>query len=94
MLAANLGETFAIVVWGARLDSRVTYLETNRVDTAQFAVLGEKMTQVQANSVETKQDIGSVKADIGSMKDNQAGMKQDILGLKEEIRRSGFNGKR
>lgn len=94
LIGVILVQTFAIGVWTARLDSRVTYLEANRVEVAPFAVLSEKMTQVQANVAETKQDIGSVKSDIGSVRDGQAGMKQDILGLKEEIRRSGFKGGR
>ena len=94
LLGAILMQTFVVGAWCANLTSRVSTLETNNVNPAAFAVLSEKMTQVQSNSAETKQDIGSVKNDIGSMKDNQAGMKQDIMSLKEEIRRSGFNAKR
>ena len=80
LLVAMIFQTFAVGVWVAKLDSRVGNLEANNVNPAAFAVINEKITQVQLNSVDTKQDIGAIKT--------------DITNLKEEIRRSGFNGKR
>lgn len=60
-------QSAAVLIWGVRIDSRVSSLETTTVSRETFARFDEKMNGLQQAILDMKNDVREVKTDINRL---------------------------